>query len=156
MGQTREADPEQLYLSCCSIGVFCEFVPDLPRLFFHSWLPQNIWGGADALRQGVCPCFNPSERERERERESPGERKKEREREREPQPSNDTKASGSPRVSTECSEAVSRRLLLSLSFSGKIPARRPCLSAQKLFLITYRHAYVFKLSLKALSSLQLR
>ena len=127
MGQTREADPEQLYLSCCSIGVFCDFAPDLPRLFFHSWLPQNIWGGADALRQGVCPCFNPSERARE----SPGERK--REREREPQPSNDTKASGSPRVSTECSEAVSRRLLLSLSFSGKIPARRPCLSAQHFF-----------------------
>ena len=65
MGQTREADPEQLYISCCSMGVFCEFVPDLPRLFFHSWLPQNIWGGADAPGQGVCPCFNPSERKKE-------------------------------------------------------------------------------------------
>ena len=73
-----------------------------------------------------------------------------------PQPSNDTKASGSP---TECSEAVSRRLLLSLSFR-MIQRENPCPMTvplgTKLFLITYRHACVFKLSLKALSSLQLR
>ena len=51
---------------------------------YFTWLPQNIWWGADAPGQGVTPLASTltKKRERERQREREREREKKRERER--------------------------------------------------------------------------
>ena len=61
------------WFQCCMCRLFFLWAPGLPLLCFLTWLPQTLWGGAEAPGGEIAPppsTLAKEKRAREREAES--------------------------------------------------------------------------------------